>query len=92
MFLLSLSHATFHSFPELNYPAIDIFSCGPAEPQSVLSMLTKTLAPRRVEGTLAMRGATNGDMDSPSADEAPFIAASYFARRPSQLGSLSRLL
>ncbi len=63
MFRLSLSHATCHSFPELNYLAIDIFSCGPAEPQSVLNMLTRTLAPRRVESTLAMRGATNGSME-----------------------------
>ena len=33
VFILSESHAAFHSYPEYRYLAVDIFSCGPANPE-----------------------------------------------------------
>jgi S-adenosylmethionine decarboxylase len=60
MFLLSVSHATFHTFPEHAYMAVDIFSCGTADPQAVLRSLTATLKPERVEIRQAERGEQEG--------------------------------
>jgi S-adenosylmethionine decarboxylase len=56
MFLLSVSHATFHTFPEHAYMAVDIFSCGTADPNAVLRVLTETLKPERVETQQTDRG------------------------------------
>ena len=56
MFLLSVSHATFHTFPEHGYMAVDIFSCGSADPQAVLNVLTQTFAPHTVHTQRADRG------------------------------------
>lgn len=36
MFLLSESHAAFHTYPEHRYMALDLFVCGSVEPQRVL--------------------------------------------------------
>ena len=55
MFLLSVSHATFHTFPEHGM-AVDIFSCGSADPQAVLNVLTQTFAPRSVHTQQVDRG------------------------------------
>jgi S-adenosylmethionine decarboxylase len=33
LFLLSESHASYHSYPELNYIALDIFTCGDCDPR-----------------------------------------------------------
>ena len=40
-FILSESHAAFHSYPEYSYLAIDIFSCGMADPQSAIEYFSK---------------------------------------------------
>ncbi len=56
MFLLSVSHATFHTFPEHGYMAVDIFSCGNADPHAALGILTDTLKPHTVRTQRADRG------------------------------------
>lgn len=33
LFLLSESHAAYHTYPELNYIAVDIFTCGDCDPR-----------------------------------------------------------
>jgi S-adenosylmethionine decarboxylase len=63
MFLLSVSHATFHTFPEHGYMAVDIFSCGSADPHAVLGVLTETFKPQTVETQRADRG----EKDKPGA-------------------------
>ncbi len=60
MFLLSVSHATFHTFPEHAYMAVDIFSCGTADPQAVLQVLTDRLSPKRMETQRVDRGEQEG--------------------------------
>jgi len=48
--LLAESHLAIHSWPELNYTAIDIFTCGQkAMPQKALEYLKKVIKPKRVE-------------------------------------------
>lgn len=56
MFLLSVSHATFHTFPEHGYMAVDIFSCGSADPQAALDILTQTFTPHTVHTQQGDRG------------------------------------
>jgi S-adenosylmethionine decarboxylase len=45
--LLSESHLTIHTWPELGYCAIDIFTCGKKEPLTSVLHLKKVLAPKR---------------------------------------------
>lgn len=56
LFLLSVSHATFHTFPEHGYMAVDIFSCGSADPHAALRVLTETFKPHTVRTQQVDRG------------------------------------
>ena len=55
--LLAESHIAIHSWPEFNYLAIDIFSCGKkTNPQRALAYLKKEFCPRKIEVREIKRG------------------------------------
>ena len=55
--LLAESHIALHLWPEINYVAIDIFTCGEkATPQKALAYLKKVFKPKRVEIQKIKRG------------------------------------
>lgn len=55
--VLAESHLSVHSWPEIDYLAIDIFSCGrKATPKKALAYLKKKFKPKRVETKLIRRG------------------------------------
>ena len=55
--LLAESHIAFHSWPELDYLAIDIFTCGSkAMPRRALEYLKKELKPGKTEIKEIKRG------------------------------------
>ncbi len=55
--VLAESHLSVHSWPEIDYLAIDIFSCGKkATPKKALDYLKKNFRPKRVETKLIRRG------------------------------------
>ncbi|HXK32156.1 MAG TPA: adenosylmethionine decarboxylase [Candidatus Paceibacterota bacterium] len=55
--LLAESHIAIHSWPEFNYIAIDIFTCGDwAKPQKALQYLNKIFKPKKVEIREIKRG------------------------------------
>lgn len=56
MVLLSESHAAFHTYPEFQYVAVDVFSCGMADPAPVIAALTQKWRPTEVRRTLNARG------------------------------------
>ena len=59
--LLAESHIAFHSWPEINYLAIDIFTCGSkAMPHKALEYLEKEFKPKKVEIREIKRGARLG--------------------------------
>ena len=55
--LLAESHIALHSWPEINYLAIDIFTCGrKAMPHKALEYLRKEFNPKKVEIKEIKRG------------------------------------
>ena len=55
LFLLSESHATYHSYPEWNTIAVNIFSCGSHDPEEALKHISKKLKPDDVRTTVIDR-------------------------------------
>jgi S-adenosylmethionine decarboxylase len=43
LYLLSESHLSFHSWPEYNYIAIDIFTCGKCQPKNIIDDISLIL-------------------------------------------------
>jgi S-adenosylmethionine decarboxylase len=55
--ILAESHITIHTWPELGYAAVDVFTCGPAElGERVSSEVLADFAPRRHEVQRVRRG------------------------------------
>ena len=55
--LLEESHIAIHTWPEINYAAIDIFTCGEkAIPRRALEYLKKTFKPKKIEIKELKRG------------------------------------
>jgi S-adenosylmethionine decarboxylase len=54
--LLAESHIAFHSYPEHGYLALDIFSCGAADPEAALAVCQAMLQPGDVRVTVEPRG------------------------------------
>ncbi|MBD1903675.1 adenosylmethionine decarboxylase [Trichocoleus sp. DQ-A3] len=56
IFLLSESHASFHTYPEVDFIALDLFSCGSTDPELVLNELIEELQPSKVWKAITERG------------------------------------
>ena len=55
--LLSESHMTIHTYPELGYAAIDIFACGDdSRPDKAATVLKAFLKPEKTKATRLIRG------------------------------------
>jgi S-adenosylmethionine decarboxylase len=55
--ILAESHIAIHTWPEYDYIAVDIFTCGKkTRPYNALKYLKKVFAPRRVKARLINRG------------------------------------
>lgn len=55
--LVSESHLSLHTWPEHDYVAIDVFTCGDGLREQAVELLRARLEPRRVEVTMVRRGA-----------------------------------
>ncbi len=57
MVLLAESHISLHSWPEYNYVAVDVFTCGKQmEPEAAIAHLRTVLKPKKVERNKVIRG------------------------------------
>jgi len=54
--LLAESHISLHYWPEYNYLAIDIFTCGKTKPYKALEVLKKSFVPKNIQIVEIKRG------------------------------------
>lgn len=55
--VVSESHILIHTWPELDYAAVDVFTCGEGtEPSAVIPVLQKCFAPHRLQVMELRRG------------------------------------
>lgn len=54
--ILAESHASFHTWPEHNYMALDIFMCGNCDPSKALAAFCRFAVPLYVETKSLQRG------------------------------------
>ncbi|MCS6859233.1 MAG: adenosylmethionine decarboxylase [Abditibacteriales bacterium] len=54
--LLAESHIAFHTYPERGFIALDIFSCGDADPHAALKVFREALRPQQQQVHLITRG------------------------------------
>ncbi len=55
--VVSESHIMIHTWPELNYAAVDVFTCGDStEPQEVIPVIRKYFQPARMQILELRRG------------------------------------
>ncbi|KHS67214.1 S-adenosylmethionine decarboxylase [Pectobacterium brasiliense] len=59
LFLLSESHASIHTYPDLAAAFIDIFTCGNCEPNLAIKEMEKALSPTKIQSTSVIRGEIN---------------------------------
>jgi S-adenosylmethionine decarboxylase len=56
--ILAESHIAFHSYPDMGFLAVDVFTCGPnAQPQAALDVFIERLHPERTDVRSWTRGA-----------------------------------
>ena len=58
--ILKESHMSIHTWPELNYAAVDIFVCGTVDPHRAIPVIKKGFQPEKIEVMEIRRGAMNG--------------------------------
>lgn len=56
MINISWSHFAFHSWPEENYAALDIFTCGEMDPKAAIQYLKKILEAKEAKIQVISRG------------------------------------
>ena len=54
--LLAQSHAAFHSYPECGYLALDIYTCGKFNPQSIADAMQRHLQSKTMRKIFQKRG------------------------------------
>ncbi|MCW1933749.1 adenosylmethionine decarboxylase [Pararhodobacter zhoushanensis] len=57
MVLLAESHISIHTWPEMDFAAVDIFMCGAAKPEAARDWIEACLRPKRVVVHRIARGA-----------------------------------
>jgi S-adenosylmethionine decarboxylase len=56
MAILAESHISIHTWPELDYVALDVFMCGACDPQLSLSVFRASFTPKKERINLHVRG------------------------------------
>lgn len=54
--VLQESHISIHTWPEIEYAALDLFMCGKCNPNDAMPAIIQQLSPKRVSTSELMRG------------------------------------
>lgn len=58
--VLAESHISIHTWPEINYIAMDVFMCGSCDPHKAVDVLCKFFQPEKIRITQHHRGKKDG--------------------------------
>ena len=62
--LLSGSHISIHTYPDLGFAAVDVFTCDPqSHPEKAITILKKSILPEKTRITLIKRGDFGSERD-----------------------------
>lgn len=64
LYLLAESHISIHTWPEHNYIAIDIFTCGDSNTQEIANEIKKYFESKKITEKLFFRGNNNHDFNN----------------------------
>jgi S-adenosylmethionine decarboxylase len=68
--VVSESHLSCHTYPELGYAALDVFTCGPlAMPEKALDVLKRLISPKKTVVVANTRGSTPSKREKWSLEE-----------------------
>ena len=62
--MLAESHISIHTWPEINYVALDVFMCGNSDPHLALPVLHEFFRPVEMKVTELVRGSKNDFQDA----------------------------
>ncbi len=54
--ILAESHITIHTWPEINYIALDVFMCGSCEPEDSVEVFKRIFTPKKMDVQTIHRG------------------------------------
>ena len=74
--IVSESHVVIHTWPELGYAAVDVFTCGDTDPATVLAYLREEIDLGEVSVRAVPRFVTDGRRDHRIETDEPKLAAS----------------
>lgn len=74
--LLAESHIALHSYPEHNYIAIDIFSCGQGDARAAMAVFIQALQPSEQRITTLVRGTKNTTVSTVSHSSSSYSSTS----------------
>lgn len=75
LFLLTESHASYHSYPEYGYLAVDFFTCGLCDPTAAARNLSLRLGNGNIHEVLLPRGLLKGAAGEPEFPKRDFALA-----------------
>jgi S-adenosylmethionine decarboxylase len=75
--VLAESHMSIHAWPEIQYAAIDVFTCGTCDPLHAVPVFQEAFAPNRIQVTEQKRGLRVSTAVAITSPAPPFVEVAH---------------